>query len=293
MESERWGETGPPCLGLVVHPSRSIETPLGQLRAWAEANDASLVQVPASCQQQRVAEMRDPGSCDLIVSIGGDGTTLAALRAGVPADRPVLAVACGSLGVLTSVPASGVVDALEAYFRGDWTPRSLPALDIARERGGELFALNDLAVVRDGAGQVRIAAELDGSIFAHVAGDGCIVSTPVGSSAYAMAAGGPLLDRALEAFAFTALPSHGGSVPPLVVGAESVIRLEVRTGMGGARLELDGQVSDRVTGALTISFRKGVATLVSLSGQEPVLDVLRDRRVIADSPRVLADEARE
>src|SRR5437588_7695383 len=130
LESERLPQTPLSCLGLVVHPSRSIVGPLDELRRWADQNGVGLVQIPASCQQQRVAEAGDPDDCELLVSIGGDGTTLAALRAGVLATRPVLAVACGSLGVLTSVAAGGIVDAIERFTHGDWIPRSLPALDI-------------------------------------------------------------------------------------------------------------------------------------------------------------------
>jgi NAD+ kinase len=293
LASRRQPETTVSCLGLVVHPSRPIERPLTELREWAARNAVNLVQIPASCQQQRVAEPGEPDACELLVSIGGDGTTLAALRAGATAARPVLAVACGSLGVLTTVAGHGLVDALEGFISGDWVPRSLPALDVVRDTGSDVFALNDIAFIRDGAGQVRVTAEADGGVFSRTAGDGCVVSTPVGSSAYALAAGGPLLAPGLDAFVLTPLPTHGGSVPPLVVSARSVIRLHVTTGMGGARLELDGQVRDSVSGSLSISFRRGAATLVTRPDQPPLLSVLRERQIIADSPRFLAEAADE
>jgi NAD+ kinase len=124
-----------------------------------------------------------------------------------------------------------------------------------------------------------------------MAGDGCIVSTPTGSSAYALAAGGPLIEPDLEALLITPLTAHGGSCPPLVVRATSVIRLDATTGFGGARLELDGQVADAVRGPVTISLRRGVATLVGFPDQEPFLTVLRQRQIIADSPRIVAEEA--
>jgi NAD+ kinase len=283
--------TVPSRVGLVVHPTRDIDDVLSDLGHWAEANQARLVQIRAAYDQQQVAEQGRAEDCDLIVAIGGDGTTLAAIRAGVAARRPVLPVACGSLGILTSLGASQLVEALERFARDDWVPRRLPALDITRDPETPLVAFNDVAIVRDGVGQVRVTAEVDGQLFARIAGDGCIVSTPLGSSAYALAAGGPLIEPDIDALLITPLTVHGGSCPPLVVRAASVIRLDATTGYGGARLELDGQVADKVRGPVTISFRPGVATLVGFSDQQPVIATLRQRGIIADSPRILAEEA--
>jgi NAD+ kinase len=290
-ESAERRPTLPSRLGLVVHPTRDIDEVLSDLRRWAEANQAQLVQIRAAYEQQQVAEQGRAEECDLIVAIGGDGTTLAAIRAGVAARRPVLPVACGSLGILTSLAAPETVEALERFGRDDWVPRRLPALDITREPESPLVAFNDVAIVRDGVGQVRVTAEVDGQLFARIAGDGCIVSTPLGSSAYALAAGGPLLDPDLDALLITPLTIHGGSCPPFVAAAGSVIRLDATTGYGGARLELDGQVADKVRAPVTIRLRPGVATLVGFSDQQPVLATLRQRGIITDSPRILAEEA--
>lgn len=290
-ESAEREQTVPSCLGLVVHPARRIDGTLRELRDWAELHAVELVQIRANYDQQRVADEGTAEECDLIVAIGGDGTTLAAIRAGVPKARPVLPVACGSLGILTSVPAAGLIDAIDRFSRADWIPRLLPGLEVTREAQPRLSAINDLAIVRGGVGQVRVAVEVGGQIFARIAGDGCIVSTPVGSSAYALAAGGPVIAPDLDVLLITPLTIHGGSCPPLVVGATSVIRLDATTGFGGARLELDGQVADRVEGPVTISFRRDVATLVGFPDQEPFLAVLRDRQIIIDSPRILAEEA--
>jgi NAD+ kinase len=292
MESSRPRRTVPSRLGLVVHPTRSIDGPLRELRAWADLHDTQLVQIRRPYDQQRVADEGDARECDLLVAIGGDGTTLGAIRTGVTAGRPVLAVACGSLGVLTSVPARKFIHALERFSAADWVPRLLPALEIKREFGPGLFALNDVAIVRAGAGQARLIAEVDGNLLARIAGDGYIVSTPFGSSAYALAAGGPLLEPDVDAFVLTPLTVHGGFCPPLVLGATSIVRLDATHGDDGTRLELDGQVADEFVGHLTITFRPRVATVVSFPDQEPFLAVLRQRQIIIDSPRILAEDAR-
>ena len=282
----------PSCIGLVVHPTRSLEKPLATLRDWAERNGVDLIQIRGFDHQQQVADKGNPMDCDLIVSVGGDGTTLAALHAGIDAQRPVLGIACGSLGVLTTVDVSAIGAALDRYSSGDWIPKSLPALDVKREAGAPLVALNDLVVTRAGEGQVRIGATVGGDLFARLSGDGCIVSTPVGSSAYTLSAGGPLIVPGTDAFVFTPLAPHGGFCPPFVVPVGCELTLDTAAGHGGARLELDGQVSDSHMGKMVIKLRQDAATVVRFDDQEPLIAGLRRRMIIADSPRILADDAR-
>jgi NAD+ kinase len=280
-------------VGVVVHPSRNIEAPLGRLTGWAQERGVRVVQVAVPGQERMVAEQGEPGDCDLLVSIGGDGTMLAAIRAGVAAGRPVLGVSCGSLGVLTSVGGDDLPDALDRFGRGDWQPRLLPALDIARDGAPDRFAINDLGVIRAGIGQVRVTTRVDGILFTRLAGDGCLVSTPVGSSAYSLAAGGPLLTPETDAYLLTPLATHGGSRVPLVIGGGSELTLEVSTGVGGARLEIDGQIVDsQEPGPLRIRFRRNVARLVSFPEQEALFAGLRRRQIIVDSPRILAEGSR-
>jgi NAD+ kinase len=99
-------------LGLVVHPRRELTGALDAIRRWSDENGVHVVQVPAHGQDRSVAEPGDPATCDLIVALGGDGTTLAALRTGAAAGVPVMGVACGSLGALTAVTADDIDDAL-------------------------------------------------------------------------------------------------------------------------------------------------------------------------------------
>jgi NAD+ kinase len=276
-------------IALVVHPSRSIELPLKLLTEWAHEHGVDVVQIPAAYSQRHVAPEGDPSESDLIVSIGGDGTTLAALRCGAIFGRPVLGIACGSLGALATVEVADVLRALERFSAGDWRPRVFPALSILHGADEPLFALNDVAVVRGGGGQIRVTARLDGSLYARLAGDGAVVSTPVGSSGYAISAGGPLVAPGLEGFVFTPLAKHGGFSPPLVIGPRSELQLDIGGGFSGGRVEIDGQVVEESPLSLTISLRGGVATMVAFADQETLVGGLRRRRIIIDSPRVTAD----
>ena len=280
-------------VGVLVHPTRDVDEPLRVLREWTQHHGIDVVQIPAAYPQRKVAADGEAADCDLIVSMGGDGTTLAALRAGAMADRPVLGVACGSLGALANVMVADAKRALERFSRGEWRPRRFPALSIVRSAGEALLALNDLSVVRGGGGQVRLTALVDGTLFARMAGDGAVVSTPIGTSGYAISAGGPLFLPQVDAFVFTPLPHHGGFAPPLVIASISELVIDVAGGFAGARVEVDGQVAGAGEGALTITFRPAVVTQVSFDDQEPLLAGLRRRRILLDSPRLLAEADRD
>jgi NAD+ kinase len=270
-------------IGLVVHPKRDLDQALATIRDWAAAHGRDVGQVEVEGQDRKVAEPIDPEDCGLIVAVGGDGTALAALHAGARASRPVLGVACGSIGALTSVHADEAERALDHVDTGDWIPRELPALDLNADDAR--IAINDLAVVRDGEGQLVSSISVDGQIYARVAGDGVIVATPIGSSAYTMAAGGPLLTPTCDNMVVTPLAPHGGSIPPLVLTGDNELTLEIQPGYGGMRLEVDGQRTKCTATTLTVRRRANYATLVSLEGGEAMVAGLRKRHLVLDSPR--------
>jgi NAD+ kinase len=279
-------------LGLVVHPRRAVDGPLDTIRDWASKHGATVGQVPVPGQPRRVAEPVDVESCDLLLAVGGDGTTLAALHAAAPASRPVLGVACGSIGVLTSVHANELEAGLEQVAAGSWTPRPLPGLEITTEADDVEVAINDFSVIRNGIGQVITAITVDGELYARTAGDGLVVATQLGSSAYTMAAGGPILAPGAQGMVVTPLAHHGGVAPPLVVGPDSHVGVSVEPGYGGSRFELDGQELKTPATEVTVRLRREYATLIALADQEPMLTGLRRRGLVSDSPRILARDAR-
>lgn len=279
-------------VGLVVHPRRDIEDALEITREWASGHGAHLGQVPIAGQTRRVAELIDVASCDVVMAVGGDGTALAALHAAAPSTRPVLAVACGSIGVLTSVPAEHLPAALDQLRAGRWEERPLQALEIVLGHSEPRFAINDFVAIRNGTGQVITKIHVDEELYVRMAGDGVVVATPLGSSAYTMAAGGPLLTPTVRGIVITPLAEHGGVSPPLVAGPHSRLRLSVEPGYGGSRFEVDGQELAAEAHEATVSLREEYASLVMLAEQEPFLSGLRRRGLVADSPRILVRDAR-
>jgi NAD+ kinase len=280
-------------IGLVVHPRRQIDTALDNARDWAHAHDTEVVQIPVSGQERVVADAGEVAACDLVLAVGGDGTTLHALHAAAAVSRPVMGVACGSLGALTAVNAEDVGDALDRVASGRWSPRLLPGLEVSGDGMRPRTAINDMVVVRRGANQVIVTIEVDGQLYGRFAGDGLVVATPAGSSAYTLAAGGPVLAERSDGIVVTPLAPHGGCVPPLVVGSQSSLVVLVEPGYAGARVEFDGQGSDDdVPDELRAARVEEYVTLVGLGDAEPLLAGLRRRKIIIDSPRVLARDER-
>jgi NAD+ kinase len=282
----------PTQLGLVLHPRRDIDGALRVIRDWASKHGATVGQVLIPGQRRRMGDPVDAASCDLLLAVGGDGTTLAALHAAAPSSRPVLGVGAGSIGVLASVHVDDLSTALEQVAAGNWTPRALPGLEIRAATGEIRVAINDFAVIRDGTGQVITAIRVDDELYARTAGDGVVVATPLGSSAYTMAAGGPILAEGAQGMVVTSLAHHGGRAPPLVVGPDSRLALSVEPGYGGSRFEADGQVLATEAAELAVTMRRGYATMVVLDDHEPRLTALRRRGLVVDGPRILIRDAR-
>jgi NAD+ kinase len=271
-------------LAVVVHPSRPLDRAMKTLAEWAAGHGSDVVQVSVQEVERDVFPRASVEPGDLVVSLGGDGTALAALRAAARVGAPVLAVACGSVGALSATSGEELGAALERMHAGDWTPCAVPALSV--EPPGAI-AFNDFVVVRRGAGQVVAEVEVDGELYARIAGDGLIVATPLGSSGYTMAAGGPLLPLRTPAFVCTPLAMHGGSAPPLVLPADAVLAVQVHPSYAGFEVEFDGQRQKLDERSFRLTLQPDTATLARLSASDQGLTRLRERGLIADSPRAL------
>ena len=284
-------------IGVVVHPRRDLDRALGTLESWAADRNVDIVQIPVLGQDRQVAPYGLASDCEFLIALGGDGTVLAALHAAALPGKPVLGVGCGSLGALTSVHATRIAEGLDRVLEGDWRPRRLHALQLD---GGpdepRLYGLNDFVFIRGGAGQLSVSVHVDDQQYIRFGGDGLVIATSLGSSAYTLASNGPLLAPGAVGMVLTPLAPHGGSCPPLVAGPDSTFEIVVEPGHGGARLEADGQTAAHLERfephRFTIRLHREHATLVTLDDQEPMLAGLRRRRIVMDSPRLLARDDR-
>ena len=206
-------------------------------------------------------------SSEMIVTIGGDGTLLRGVRLAVPLDVPILGVNTGRLGFLTEVETeNGSLDVLRRVFTGDFEVEERVALQVSVNGIGAHFALNDV-VVRRGA-QARMAPfglSLDGELIAQIPSDGIVVSTPTGSTAYFLSAGGPIISPDVDAFGVIALLPHTLFARPLLLPTTATIEISCDSEIVHANLETDGMFvadlssGDKVTvirGARSVKFAR-------------------------------------
>ncbi len=186
---------------------------------------------------------------DLIIVIGGDGTLLNVARALADHEVPLLGINLGRLGFLTDISASSMTDELEKILDGDYETEERSMLHAEVMRAGKIVhtsrALNDVVVNKgELARLIEFETFIDGEFVNSVRADGVVVSTPTGSTAYALSAGGPILQPALPAIGLVPICPHTLSDRPIMVSDSCVIEI-VMTELGNQRayLTFDGQAS--------------------------------------------------
>jgi NAD+ kinase len=278
-------------VGILVHPTRPVLEAVEILQQWSLERGFELVQIPSG-EQPVVAPAGEVGRCDLIVALGGDGTILKALHASARTRTPVLGVAYGSLGALTTIPTSELLAGLDRFAAGEWRARHLPALELMTDDGHLASAINDLVVARGGGTQLVVDVCVDDELYVRMAGDGIVVATPLGSSAYSMAAGGPLLAVGTGGFVCTPLAMHGGCAPPLVVADRGRLTLELHPGHSGFYVDVDGFRVETEAQQYAVTSEHAYATLVAFDEFRTGLPRLRERGLISDSPRLIGRDQR-
>ena len=229
----------------------------------------------------------EPGqSVSLVLSIGGDGTVLRAVKSVGENETPILGVNVGLLGYLTAVEPPAMLDALADFFAGRLASESRFVLDVAVHTSDGVArhrALNEASLEKLTAGHtVRLQMRIDGAPFTSYQADGMIVATPTGSTAYSLSARGPILSPLMKAIVVTPLSPHMLFDRSLVLAATEVVEMEV-TGSRPVGLAVDGeylgvlQPGDRIV----CSEASHPATFVKVHG-ERFHDVLKSKFGLAD-----------
>ncbi|MDX1656737.1 MAG: NAD(+) kinase, partial [Candidatus Competibacteraceae bacterium] len=189
---------------------------------------------------------------DLIIVVGGDGTLLNAARSLVDFQVPILGVNLGRLGFLADVSPQEIPCRLEEVLAGRFweEERSLLHADVIRDGRSvaQSDALNDVVVhKRDMARMIEVEAYLDGQFLNAYRADGLIISTPTGSTAYALSGGGPILHPSLEAVVLVPICPHTLTHRPIVVGTDAEIEVLVpASNTTHIQLTCDGQISQAI-----------------------------------------------
>lgn len=188
-----------------------------------------------------------PAGCDLAVVLGGDGTLLSAGALFSPAGIPMLGVNLGTLGFLSSVTPHGIAEAFRTLFEdGELGIRELAQIEARLDRDGRMVrtatALNDVVVGRAPAAKVNVLdLYLDDRYVDTVIGDGVVVATATGSTAYALSCGGPIVAPGVDSLVVTPISSHTLATRPIVLPGAARITLRVKSGHDQGLLSIDGQ----------------------------------------------------
>jgi NAD+ kinase len=207
----------------------------------------------------RVTAVKSLEGCDVVLALGGDGTLLMAARMVADAEIPLLGIKIRSLGFLTEDdPTRAVGDLFEGRFAIQERMR-LEVVCRGTESAAKSFtALNDAVVHGIGVSRViHLKTTIDGTMLGEYLADGVIVSTPTGSTAYSLAAGGPIVNpTSVEAFVITPLCPHSLSVRPLVVSARETFSVELVEEGQETLLTIDGQQSCGVEQGERLLFKR-------------------------------------
>jgi NAD+ kinase len=243
-------------VGILVRPDLGAAAPaLRQLLDWLRergvtpmVEDHIAALVPELPRDGVVVGARElvASQADAIVVLGGDGTLLAASHV-IERPVPVLGVNFGSLGFLTEITLPELFATLEGVLAGSyrWEERRMLRASIRRGEGvpdvsGDV--LNDVVITRTAASRiVEVDVWIDGSFVSAFRADGLMVSSPTGSTAYNLAAGGPILHPGLPAMVLTPICPHMLSNRPLVVSDDAVVEMRLGGTTGEVYLMLDGQ----------------------------------------------------
>jgi NAD+ kinase len=185
------------------------------------------------------------GDFDLFVAVGGDGSMLRASHLCAPCQLPILGINMGRLGFLMQVRREEWHDALEKIFKGEYWVENRMMLRAEHLRSGDSLgtwhALNEAVVCRDASVRpVRISASVDGMVLTTFVCDGLIAATPTGSTAYALAAGGPILPPELRNILLVPIAPHLSVDRAVVLSEGTAVNMVVKG--GAAVLSVDGQI---------------------------------------------------
>jgi len=185
-----------------------------------------------------------PDKVDLVIVLGGDGTLLSIAHLAAQKDVPVLGVNLGSLGFLTEVPLDEMYLTLDSFLGGEEKIISPRRMLEASFKGRIYYCLNDVVINKGAlARMIQCAIWIDDKEIATLRADGLIISTPTGSTAYSLAAGGPIIQPYIPAIIIAPICPHTLSFRPMVISSDSRIKVQLLTGEE-AYLTLDGQRGD-------------------------------------------------
>ncbi|MBD3169182.1 MAG: NAD(+) kinase [candidate division Zixibacteria bacterium] len=229
--------------------------------------------------------------CDCILSLGGDGTMLATARAVGSSGTPILGINLGSLGFLTQQPEKALISSLEQIFNDNFEIEKRMVLEARTEPPvdtGKFFALNDVVIDRGAVSRlitINVASKYE-EVNSYRA-DGLIISTPTGSTAYNLAAGGPIVHPAMNAIIICPICPHTLTQRPLILSGDLTLEMTVVNTPGVVSLTIDGQLSYSLDSHHKVIVRAAGHTINLIKFEDSsFFDVLRHKLHLGRFPKI-------
>ena len=282
-------------VGMVLHPERDSAEAVAAVLDWATRRSIQVLGIDAEIKRLNCAAVSVSGTelgrrSDLVVSLGGDGTMLRAMRLADGHRAPVLGVNLGKVGFLAEVDVPDLPAALSSFDAKEFTVE--PRLAVDAVVGDQVVtAFNDIAVVRfPGRPTARVAVLAGGHPFVSYAADAIVVATPAGSTAYSFSAGGPIVSPSVEALLVTPASPHSAYNRGLVLSVGDSLALELLPDSGELAMEVDGQVAAQLIPGDRIKLqpRPGAASVVRF-GRTTFYERARRKLRLTDSAEISLD----
>ncbi|MFA5537206.1 MAG: NAD(+)/NADH kinase [Bacillota bacterium] len=230
-------------IGIIINPNKTkAQWVASEVKNWAEKNGIQIVLMQAANELSLKEELR----LNYVLVLGGDGTLLQAARKLAPLGVPILGINLGNLGFLTAIELSELQEGLRALANNevDIEERMMLEARVIRNnlKTDQFLALNDVVISKGSfARMIRIGMKVSNQVVGTLPCDGLIVSSPTGSTAYCLSAGGPIVSPELEAMILTPICPHNLYSRPIVVSPTEVVQIHLVTQGVEAMLTVDGQ----------------------------------------------------
>jgi NAD+ kinase len=239
-------------IGILIKPKfPEVQSTLRDVVSWLRARSIGVILDTASAmllgEQGGYQNTQLASNADVLLVLGGDGTMLNAARLAGERSIPILGVNMGGLGFLTEVRLENLYPSLERVFANDFVLDERLMLHTRIHRHGGTVAqgvvLNDVVISKGTlARMIELKIAIQGRFVTNLRGDGLIVSSPTGSTAYALSAGGPIIDPAVQSLILTPICPHTLTHRPLIVPGDAAVDVRLTSRDDGAMATLDGQV---------------------------------------------------
>ncbi|MCI0427436.1 MAG: NAD(+)/NADH kinase [Nitrospiraceae bacterium] len=249
-------------IGILAKPKfPEVKSTLQDVVSWLRARNIDVILDTTSAsllgEQGGYQETQLASKADVLLVLGGDGTMLNAARIAGERSIPILGVNMGGLGFLTEVRLENLYPSLERVFANDFVLDERLMLRTHVRRHGETVAqgvvLNDVVISKGTlARMIELKIAIQGRFVTNLRGDGLIVSSPTGSTAYSLSAGGPIIDPAVRSLILTPICPHTLTHRPLIVPGNAEIDVTLTSKDDGAMATLDGQVGVAITQGDTV-----------------------------------------